>query len=73
MDEESFTEKTAEFYFARGRYDYDFTRRFYGFGGVDWLRNQFSGIDSRFLIAIGAGNYGGQLGKYHFHLRQLLT
>jgi formylmethanofuran--tetrahydromethanopterin N-formyltransferase len=24
------------------------------------------------VIAIGAGNYGGQLGKYHFHLRQVL-
>lgn len=25
------------------------------------------------VIAIGAGNYGGKLGKFHFHLRQLLT
>lgn len=25
------------------------------------------------VIAIGAGNYGGKLGKYHFHLRQLLS
>jgi formylmethanofuran--tetrahydromethanopterin N-formyltransferase len=24
------------------------------------------------VIAIGAGNYGGKLGKFHFHLRQLL-
>ena len=24
------------------------------------------------VVAIGAGNYGGKLGKYHFHLRQLL-
>lgn len=24
------------------------------------------------LIAIGAGNYGGKLGKFHFHLRKLL-
>ena len=24
------------------------------------------------VLAIGAGNYGGQLGKYHFHLRDLL-
>ncbi len=24
-------------------------------------------------IAIGAGNYGGKLGKYHFHLHQLLS
>jgi formylmethanofuran--tetrahydromethanopterin N-formyltransferase len=24
------------------------------------------------VVAIGAGNYGGKLGKYHFHLRQVL-
>jgi formylmethanofuran--tetrahydromethanopterin N-formyltransferase len=23
------------------------------------------------LVAIGAGNYGGRLGKFHFHLRRL--
>lgn len=25
------------------------------------------------LMAISAGNYGGKLGKYHFHLRQILS
>lgn len=25
------------------------------------------------IVAISAGNYGGKLGKYHFHLRQLLA
>ncbi len=25
------------------------------------------------VVAIGAGNYGGKLGKFHFHLRQLLN
>jgi formylmethanofuran--tetrahydromethanopterin N-formyltransferase len=25
------------------------------------------------IVAISAGNYGGKLGKFHFHLRQLLT
>ena len=24
------------------------------------------------VVAISAGNYGGKLGKFHFHLRQLL-
>jgi formylmethanofuran--tetrahydromethanopterin N-formyltransferase len=24
------------------------------------------------VIAISAGNYGGKLGKFHFHLRKLL-
>jgi formylmethanofuran--tetrahydromethanopterin N-formyltransferase len=25
------------------------------------------------VVAIGAGNYGGKLGKYHFHLHELIT
>jgi formylmethanofuran--tetrahydromethanopterin N-formyltransferase len=25
------------------------------------------------VVAIGAGNYGGRLGKFHFHLHQLLS
>lgn len=25
------------------------------------------------VVAIGAGNYGGKLGKYHFHLQKLLN
>jgi putative salt-induced outer membrane protein YdiY len=54
--EETKTEKTAEIIFARGRYDYNFTERFYALGGIDWLRNRFSGIDSRFLIGAGIGN-----------------
>jgi putative salt-induced outer membrane protein YdiY len=54
--EEKTTEKTAEYYFARARYDYEVSKHFLVFGGVDWLRNTFSGIDSRFLLAAGAGN-----------------
>ncbi|MDH3455407.1 MAG: DUF481 domain-containing protein [Gemmatimonadota bacterium] len=50
------TEKTAEAFYARGRYDYQFSDLFYGFGGTDWLRNTFSGIESRMLLAVGAGN-----------------
>ncbi|MBT8382817.1 MAG: DUF481 domain-containing protein, partial [Ignavibacteria bacterium] len=56
VNENTNTEKTAELYFARGRYDYSFSKYFYAFGGVDWLRNKFSGIESRFLIAAGLGN-----------------
>ena len=25
------------------------------------------------IVAITAGNYGGKLGKFHFHLRKLLS
>jgi len=50
------TTKTAELYFARGWYKYKFNPKFFGYSGVDWLSNKFAGIDSRFLIALGAGN-----------------
>lgn len=50
------TEKTAELFFARGRYDYQMSKHFFALGGVDWLRNKFAGIDSRLLFVIGAGN-----------------
>jgi hypothetical protein len=54
--ENKVTEKTAELYFLRGWYKRDFSARFFGFGGVDWMSNKFAGIDSRTLLALGAGN-----------------
>jgi hypothetical protein len=56
VQETKVTEKTAEAYYGRARYDYNISERFLLFGGVDWLRNTFAGIDSRTLIAAGAGN-----------------
>jgi len=56
ISEDSRTEKTAELYFARGRYDYSLSKYFFVFGGADWLRNRFAGIESRELVALGAGN-----------------
>lgn len=56
VNEDKKTEKTAELIFLRGRYDYNFTEHFYAFGGLDWLRNRFAGINSRTLIAAGVGN-----------------
>lgn len=56
VNEDKKTEKTAELIFVRGRYDYNFTEHFYAFGGLDWLRNRFAGINSRTLIAAGVGN-----------------
>jgi hypothetical protein len=55
LDEEE-RRKTAEAYFARTRYDRQLSERFFAFGGLDWLRNTFAGVDSRFLTAVGAGN-----------------
>jgi putative salt-induced outer membrane protein YdiY len=56
VKEDTKTEKTAELFYARGRYDYNFSKHFYALGGLDWLRNKFAGIDSRFLIGAGVGN-----------------
>ena len=39
--EQTVTEKTAELFYARTRYDYNFSKRFYALAGVDWLRNKF--------------------------------
>ena len=48
-------EKTAESVFARGRYERTVSDAFFLYGGVDWLRNTFAGIDSRTLFAVGGG------------------
>ena len=54
--EESINAKTAESFYVRGRYDFALSEAFSAFGGVDWIRNTFAGIDSRLLFAGGAGN-----------------
>jgi putative salt-induced outer membrane protein YdiY len=56
LTEDANSEKTAEAFYARGRYDRHLSSFFYAFGGADWLRNTFAGIDSRILFALGAGN-----------------
>ena len=56
VNEDERREKTAENYYARGRYERNISTRFLAFAGADWLRNPFAGIDSRFLVAGGAGN-----------------
>lgn len=48
-------EKTAESVFLRGRYERSVSEAFFLYGGVDWLRNTFAGIDSRTLFALGGG------------------
>ena len=56
VDEITDRQRTAENYYARTRFDYKLSELFLTFAGLDWLRNTFSGIDSRFLLAAGAGN-----------------
>jgi len=55
LREETRQEKTAEFYYARARYDYRFNTSLFTFGGMDWLNNRFAGIRSRYLLVLGAG------------------
>ena len=38
------TEKTAELFYGRARYDHSVSKYFQLVGGVDWLRNTFAGI-----------------------------
>jgi putative salt-induced outer membrane protein YdiY len=56
VNEDIKTEKTAETFYSRARYDYQFSKSFFVFGGIDWLRNRPAGIESRFLLAAGIGN-----------------
>ena len=58
--------KTAESYFARARYDRKLASGFVLFGGADWLRNTFSGIDSRTLVAVGAGRQWADRDDFKF-------
>lgn len=50
------TEKTAELFYGRARYDRSVSKAFHLVAGVDWLRNTFAGIDSRTLVGLGAAN-----------------
>lgn len=56
VQENKETTKTAEMYFGRGWYQYNFSPKFFAFTGLDWMSNKFAGIDSRTLVALGAGN-----------------
>jgi putative salt-induced outer membrane protein YdiY len=67
------TEKTAELFYARARYDYNISKRFYLLTGVDWLRNTFAGIDSRTLVGLGAGNTWSDNEKVRFMTNYAFT
>jgi putative salt-induced outer membrane protein YdiY len=49
------SETTAERYYARGRWDYKLSDRFFLTSSAGWERNRFSGIDGRWLVDAGAG------------------
>ena len=66
VNEDKVSETTAELYYVRGWYQYDLSPKFFTFGGVDWLKNRFAGIDSRFLVALGAGNTWSSIDNLKF-------
>ena len=49
------SEQTAENYYARGRYDYKLSTRLFYTLGAGWERNQFSGIQNRWVGDTGIG------------------
>jgi putative salt-induced outer membrane protein YdiY len=66
VEENTNWRKTAEAVFGRIRYGRQINGSFLVFGGVDWLRNTFAGIDSRLLIASGAGNVWADSEDFRF-------
>jgi putative salt-induced outer membrane protein YdiY len=54
VTETTTSELSAASYFARSRYDREFSSAF-AFGGAGWERNTFSGIQNRYSIVAGLG------------------
>ena len=52
---DSFNTTTNEEYALGYQLNYDFTPEFYGFGSLDWERNEFSGLKNRWTEALGVG------------------
>jgi len=73
VTEQKTTETTADLYYARGLYNYNVTKRFFLYGGADWLRNVPAGTDSRFLLAAGGGNTWSDTDKVQFDTRYSFT
>ncbi|HSM02969.1 MAG TPA: DUF481 domain-containing protein [Longimicrobiales bacterium] len=65
--------KTAENMFIRGRYDRTLSDHWFAYGALDWLRNTFAGIDSRFLVAIGGGTTWIDRDRVDFSTNYALT
>jgi len=54
IHETTISETTAESYFAKGRYDRNFSQAFL-FAGAGWDRNTFAGIQNRYALVAGVG------------------
>lgn len=56
VNEDRERETASEFFNATAIAAYDVSEHFFVLGGADWTRNRPAGIDSRTLLALGAGN-----------------
>lgn len=54
VTETTVSQTTAENYFAKARYDRNFSQAF-AFAGVGWDRNTFAGIQNRYALVTGVG------------------
>jgi putative salt-induced outer membrane protein YdiY len=54
--EDKDTETTAENYYLNGRYDRPVHDRLFWYAGAGWDRNEFAGIENRYLAEGGVGN-----------------
>lgn len=54
--EDKETRTTAENYFLTGRYDRNITEKLFWFAGAGWDRNEFAGIQNRYVGFGGVGN-----------------
>jgi putative salt-induced outer membrane protein YdiY len=66
VQEQTDRQKTAESYLVRAREDWKLSSHFLAFGGADWQRNTFAGIDSRTVLSAGAGNIWAESERFHF-------
>jgi putative salt-induced outer membrane protein YdiY len=55
VSETTDSEVTAENYFVKGRFDRALSEAAFLFGGADWDRNTFAGIQNRYGFVTGAG------------------
>lgn len=60
------TATTAENYYLGGKYDHNISERFYWYVAAGWLRNEFSGIEDRYIASGGVGNVWYDREKFSF-------
>lgn len=67
------SEVTAENYSFDTRYEHDLSERFFWFVGAGWDRNEFAGIQNRFVLELGGGNVWFKTEQSHFKTSYAVT